>query len=218
MDTGGKLLWDLPTRGFHWSLVICIPLAWWSAEEGNYELHEWLGCTLLVLVVFRIIWGFLGSRHSRFADFLVGPRRGLAYLRGEAPATPGHNPLGGWSVLLMLGLLLLQAFSGLFNTDDVLYSGPLHYAASTGFRDAMGALHEIAFNALLLLVLFHIVAIVVHQRRGHKLVQAMVRGQAPGKEGQGAVAPLWLALLLVILLALALWLGLSKAPQPAPMW
>ncbi len=67
-------LWDIPTRLFHWLIVVCIPLSWWSAENENYELHEWLGYTVIVLVVSRVAWGFFGSRHSRFGDFLVGPR------------------------------------------------------------------------------------------------------------------------------------------------
>ncbi len=218
MSNGKNLLWDLPTRVFHWGLVCIIPLSWWSAEEDNYDLHQWLGYTVLVLVVFRILWGVVGSRHSRFADFLVGPTRVRAYLLGAEPSTPGHNPLGGWSVVVMLIFILLQATSGLFNADDVLYSGPLHYWASTGFRDAMGVVHNNAFNALMLLVLIHIIAVVRYQRRGEKLLQAMIRGKADGKEGQGAIAPLWLALVLVVLLALTLWWILAQAPQPVFMW
>jgi cytochrome b len=72
----------LPTRLFHWSIVLSLPLAWWSAANQRYEMHQWTGCTVLALVVSRVAWGFLGSRHSRFSDFLVGPRRVLAYLRG----------------------------------------------------------------------------------------------------------------------------------------
>ena len=171
-----------------------------------------------MLVVFRVLWGLVGSRHSRFTDFLVGPARVLAYLRGGAASTPGHNPLGGWSVILMLIFLLLQAVSGLFNADDVMFSGPLNYWASTELRDAMGVIHDNAFNALMLLVLLHIVAVVRYQRRGEKLLQAMIRGEADGKKGQGAIAPLWLALVLVVLLSLALWWILAQAPQPVFMW
>ena len=115
MATGkGFKLWDIPTRVFHWTLVIAIPLSWWSAEQQNFDLHKWLGYTLLVLVVSRILWGFVGSRHSRFADFLSGPRAVLAYIHGEDAASAGHNPLGGWSVVVMLLLILLQAVPGEF--------------------------------------------------------------------------------------------------------
>lgn len=219
MASARTALWDLPTRIFHWSLVICIPLSWWSAEVENYELHEWLGYTILVLVASRVCWGFLGSRHSRFSDFVAGPRRLLGYLRGEGAASAGHNPLGGWGVLLLLALLLLQAVSGLFNSDDVLFSGPLYYAADSSFRDFMGTVHDVAFNLLLALVALHITAVIYHQRwRGEKLLQAMLAGSAEGREGEAAPVPAWRWLVVVGVLALALWLGLEQAPQPQPMW
>ena len=213
-------LWDMPTRVFHWLIVCCLPLAWWSAETDNYEAHEWIGYTVITLVLFRIAWGFLGSGHSRFRDFVVGPGRVLAYLRGGEAGSAGHNPLGGWSVLALLSLLLLQAVSGLFNSDDVLFSGPLYYAASTGFRDAMGVVHEVAFNLLLALVALHIMAVLYHQLvRGERLLGAMIRGRAEGREGILPSVPWWRALIILALIALALWWGLEQAPQPAPiMW
>ena len=126
MQRKPHILWDIPTRIGHWVLVACLPLSWWSAESQNYSLHQWLGYIVIIIVSSRVIWGFIGSRHSRFADFLVGPGSVLAYLRGQGGASAGHNPLGGWSVMAMLGLLLLQGVSGLFNSDDILYSGPLY--------------------------------------------------------------------------------------------
>ncbi len=216
---GGFNLWDLPTRVFHWSVACCVPLAWWSAETGRYDLHSWVGYSVIVLVVTRVIWGFIGSRHSRFSDFLVGPGQVLAYLRGEGYASAGHNPLGGWSVLLLLSLLLLQAVSGLFNSDDVLFSGPLYYAAESGFRDTMGLVHEVAFNLLLALVALHIAAVLYHQLyRKERLLQAMVRGRAEGRQGQFSPAPAWAAVVILLLVAGALWWGLERAPQPTPMW
>lgn len=218
MARPGFPLWDIATRCFHWTIVCCVPLAWWSAETQNYELHEWIGYLVIVLVVSRVLWGFVGSPHSRFADFLVGPHRVLAYLRGAASDSAGHNPLGGWSVIALLLLLLIQAVSGLFNSDDVLFSGPLYYAAADGFRDSMGTIHDIAFNVLLGLVALHIVAVLFHQfGRGEKLLQAMLRGRAADREGRAAPAPLWKALIIVVLVSLALWWGLAQAPQPTPI-
>ncbi|MCB1680054.1 MAG: cytochrome b/b6 domain-containing protein [Halioglobus sp.] len=212
-------VWDLPTRIFHWSIVACVLLSWWSAETDNYTVHEWTGYTVIVLVATRIVWGFLGSRHSRFADFLVGPRRILAYLRGCGAASAGHNPLGGWSVVAMLVLLLIQAVSGLFNSDDVLFSGPLHHMAETGFRDTMGVVHDVVFNLLLAVIALHVSAVFYHQLRlREKLVQAMVRGSAPEREGRAQPAPAWRALAIAVLLALALWWGLEQAPQPQQTW
>jgi cytochrome b len=209
-------LWDLPTRLFHWLVVACLPLSWWSAETERYDVHEWLGYTMITLIISRVTWGFIGSRHSRFSDFIVGPGKVLAYVRGQGSASAGHNPLGGWSVLALLFLLLAQAVSGLFNTDDVLFSGPLYYAASTGFRDAMGQVHDIAFNGLIALVCLHILVVLYHQLRlKEKLLQAMFKGSAPGREGQSAPAAWWPALVVVLLVALALWWGLQQAPKPA---
>lgn len=209
-------LWDIPTRVFHWSIVCCLPLSWWSAEQGLYDLHELTGYTVLVLVVTRIVWGFLGSRHSRFADFLVGPAAVLSYLRRGAVTSVGHNPLGGWSVILLLSLLLLQAVSGLFNSDDVLFSGPLYYWADSDFRDIMGVVHDVAFDVLLALVCVHILAVLYHQLRlKEKLVQAMFRGRAEGREGTQRPVAWWWAAFILGLLALALWWGLAQAPKPS---
>ena len=218
VSTTRHALWDLPTRLFHWLIVCGVALSWWSAEMEYYAVHEWSGYTVIVVVVSRIIWGFIGSRHSRFTDFLVGPARVRDYLKGRPAASAGHNPLGGWSVLLLLTLLMLQAGSGLFNSDDVLFSGPLYYWGSGEFRDAMGVVHEVAFNALLALVCLHILAVLYHQlRRREKLLQAMVRGSAQGREGREAPVPWWRAVLIVAFVALALWWGLAQAPQPTPL-
>ncbi len=215
----GYPLWDLPTRIFHWSLVVCLVLAWWSAENDNYSLHEWTGYTIIVLVVSRIAWGFFGSRHSRFRDFLAGPGVVVNYIRGKGPKRVGHNPLGGWSVLALLALLLMQGVSGLFNSDDVLFSGPLYYAAEGSFRDTMGVVHDVAFNALLGLVALHILAVLYHQfYRGEKLIQAMLRGRAADREGETAPTTAWLALAILAVVALCLWWTISRAPQPVPVW
>jgi len=217
VERGVHPLWDLPTRVFHWSMVCLIPAAWLTAEMDNLDAHQWVGYAVLVLVVVRMLWGFVGSRHSRFADFLAGPRRVLAYLRGAGSDSPGHNPLGGWSVVVMLSLLALQAVSGLFNNEDALFQGPLYYAAEPALRDAMGAVHEVAFNALLAMIALHIGAVLYHQLRlKERLVQAMLRGSAPGRAGQAAPAPAWLAVVLLLAAGLLLWWGLGQAPQPDP--
>ena len=208
-------LWDIPTRVFHWLIVCCVPLAWWSAHEERYDLHQWTGYTVLVLVISRVVWGFFGSRHSRFIDFLVSPAVVRAYLQGRGASSAGHNPLGGWSVVALLLLLLTQAVSGLFNSDDVLFSGPLYYWADSGFRDAMGVVHEVAFNALLALICLHILAVMYHQMRlKEKLLQAMLRGSAEGRHGSEVPVAWWRAVVIVAVLGLALWWGLEQAPKP----
>ena len=212
-------LWDLPTRLFHWLLVSCVVLAWVSAEFERYDLHEWVGYTLIVLLLTRLLWGLVGSVHSRFTDFIAGPKRIIGYIKGEGSPTPGHNPLGGWSVVALLSLLLLQAFSGLFNSDDVLFSGPLYYAADSDFRDLMGSVHDIAFNVLLGLIILHILVVCYHQfLKKDSMITAMIRGFAADRAGREAPVAAWKALLLVVIVAGLLWWGLEQAPQPQPLW
>lgn len=208
-------LWDIPTRVFHWSLPLLVGLAWWSAEQERYELHEWIGFTLIVLLASRLVWGVVGSRHSRFSDFVAGPRRVLGYLRhGESP-TPGHNPLGGWSVLALIGLLLVQAVSGLFNTDEVFYNGPLYYAVKGSVRDTMGAVHEVTFDLLLGLVCLHVLVVLYRQfLRKDRLISAMVAGSAPGRSGLAPAVATWKALVIVLVVAGLLYWGLQQAPPP----
>lgn len=210
-------LWDLPTRAFHWSLVALVPAAWWTAENQYYEAHEWIGMTVLALIVFRVAWGLVGSRHSRFADFLVGPRRVLAYLRERTYSSAGHNPLGGWFVVVILSVLLLQSGSGLFNSDDIMYSGPLYYAVSAAVRDAMGSVHDAAFNVLLGLLVLHIGAVLWHQCRGkERLIQAMLRGRAQGRAGRARPVSSLLALALFLLALGLVVAGVAFAPGPPP--
>ena len=120
-QTGFDLSWELDVWGRLRRAIEASDAAI-AAETENYEAHQWIGCLVIVLVFSRIVWGFVGSRHSRFADFVVGPSKVMTYLRGQGAASRGHNPLGGWSVLALLLLLLLQAVSGLFNSDDVFFS------------------------------------------------------------------------------------------------
>ncbi len=178
-------LWDLPTRLFHWLIVCCLPLAWWSGETDNYAIHQWVGYTVTVLVVSRVAWGVLGSRHSRFTDFVVGPAKVLAYIRGQGADSAGHNPLGGWSVLALLLLLLTQAVSGLFNSDDVLFSGRfiMRPAPVSGHH---GQVHEIAFYVLLALVGLHIqrCCITSCALQGTRAAAGDAQGGAPGREGR----------------------------------
>ena len=212
-------VWDVPTRLFHWFLPLLVGLAWWSAEYERYDIHEWTGLTLIVLLVSRILWGFVGSRHSRFSDFVTGPRAIIGYLRGEGSSTPGHNPLGALSVLALIGLLLLQAVSGLFDSDDIFFNGPLYYAADSDFRDSMGTVHDIAFDVLLGLVGLHVAVVAYHQWvRRDGMIKAMIAGSAKGKQGAAAPVAAWKALLIALVVAGLLWWGLEQAPQPQPLW
>ena len=214
-----KPVWDLPTRLFHWVLVACVCLSWWSGEQGDFDYHAWSGYTVIVLVTFRILWGFIGSQHSRFTDFVRGPGVVLDYIRGRRETGNGHSPLAGWSVLMLLVLLFVQALSGLFNSDDLMFQGPFYYGAGGEFRDFMGVVHEWLFYVLAGFIALHLLAVFYHQVfKKLPLVQAMIKGRADGREGEKAPAPLWLALLMVLLSACLLWGAVSLAPQPQMMW
>ena len=124
-------IWDLPTRTFHWAIVLLLPALWWTTQIDRLDLHILLGETTLGLVLFRLIWGAIGSSTARFAGFVRGPGVVLRHIRGKAEAAFGHNPAGGWSVIVMLLLLCVQVGLGLFVSDeDGLNTGPLSHLIS----------------------------------------------------------------------------------------
>ena len=212
MNSRPSPIWDLPTRLFHWSLPPLLAASWASAEFNRLEIHEWCGYTLLTLIAFRIVWGFVGSTHARFSSFLRGPRAVIHYWQSKTPHPEGHNPAGGWSVVLMLLLLLAQGITGLFNKDDVAFSGPLVHMVSSKLAGKLGAWHEINFNILLTLITLHVGAVLLYSRRGQNLLRPMLGG---GHSTQGArVSASWIALLILAACAGMLWFGLSLVPKP----
>ncbi len=209
-------VWDIPTRAFHWLLVIAVFLSWLSSELDWIDVHLWSGYTALTLVVFRLGWGVVGSLHSRFSDFLRGPKTILSYLRGEEPRRPGHNPLGGLSILALLTLVLAQAVTGLFNSDGLLFDGPLYYALDTPWSDRMGAWHETLFWVLVGFVALHLVAVLFYQfGKRQNLIGPMITG---GENGAAAPAGLLRALLVVAISAGLLALAVYFAPEPDLPW
>lgn len=192
-------VWDLPTRLFHWLLVALIVTLWASGEFGKLDLHMLLGKAALTLLVFRLMWGFAGSRTARFADFVKGPARVLAYLRAPWPVL-GHNPLGAFSVLALLGLALIQGASGLFTSDDIFTEGPLVALVSGKTVSLLSSVHRIGFKVLMALAALHVGAIVFYRFvKNDNLVLPMITGTKrakPGLEGNsGGNLPVALALL-----------------------
>jgi len=174
-------VWDLPVRLFHWSLVALVILSWGSRELDYMEAHRWSGYAILTLVVFRAGWGFTGTRHARFADFVRTPRAMRAYmaniLAGAKAQHLGHNPAGGWSVMAILACLLVQAVTGLFVTDEVLFDGPFFRAVSEETAHRLKQLHGINFNILLLLIGLHLAAITFYRFvKREDLVRPMLSG------------------------------------------
>lgn len=173
-------IWDLPIRIVHWSFVILFGAMWWTAETRDMILHKQLGAVFLGLLCFRILWGFSGSSTARFSSFLKGPRTIIAYLKGQSEQKTllGHNPLGGWSVVTILGLIAVQIGFGLVAQDvDGLESGPLNHLVSYDTAESAREWHEILFNVLLGVVLFHVGAILFYLvAKKENLVPAMIVG------------------------------------------
>ena len=203
-------IWDAPIRLFHWLLVGLLGFSWWSGKQHEMDWHRLSGYCILALLIFRVYWGFVGGRTARFAQFIRGPRAALAYARSLAQGTyvaePGHNPIGGWSVVLMLGTLVTMVAAGLFAVDiDGLESGPLaDYVSFDQGRTAAGV-HGYVFDILLALVALHLVAILFYiVRLRHNLIGPMITGRGPSRsepvDGHGA--QLWKALLGIGLAAL----------------
>ncbi|MBP2232650.1 cytochrome b [Azospirillum agricola] len=183
-------VWDLPTRLFHWSLVLLVTVAVVSAKMDMLSIHMLAGETILALVLFRLVWGVIGSQTARFADFVKGPRAILAYLAGSrggaAPATLGHNPLGALMVVALLLALAVQAGSGLFTSDDILVDGPLVPLASSGAVATLGTLHRLLADGILILVGLHVLAVLGYLLvKKDNLIRPMITGR---KRVEGAVA------------------------------
>jgi cytochrome b len=170
-------VWDLPTRLSHWAIALLVLAQFGSGLFGILPMdsHLWCGYALLVALLFRIMWGFVGSRSARFSHFLRGPGAVAAYARTlfspQPSRWPGHNPLGGWSIVLMLALALAQCVTGLF-TGAIDLSGPLAERVARSTARAAGDWHELLYWPLLLLVLLHISAALFHLlHKGENLVK-----------------------------------------------
>ncbi len=209
-------VWDLPTRLFHWSLVALMIAQWLTAEEsGTMSWHVWGGYAVLALVLFRLMWGFVGSDTARFGDFVRGPGAALEYvkalLRGETPLYLGHNPMGGWSIMAMLALLLIQAGTGLFANDDIATEGPLYGWVSKGTSDWLTTIHKFNFNLLLLVIAVHLSAVLFYLLvKRENLVHPMLSGvkRLPPEQAGSApriVSP-WRGLAVLAVAVVAVWL------------
>lgn len=198
-------VWDPLVRLFHWSLVLAFIIAWVSGEEEG-TLHANAGYVILGLVLFRLVWGFIGSRYARFNNFLYSPARTFAYLRSMSGGKPdhytGHNPAGGWMIVLLLVSLLIAIYTGLeaYGAEGhgpLAYGGPAIELVATARADDDGyehedehegdenpeeefweELHEFFANFTLLLVFVHVAGVIVASRlHGENLVKAMLTGR-----------------------------------------
>lgn len=215
-------IWDLPTRIFHWTLVFGMGFLWLSAELGGLwmDWHMQAGILMLALIIFRIIWGFVGSDTSRFSSFIKSPAHSIHHLKelkdGGTAYYAGHNPLGAWMVVFLLVGILLQALSGLFVSDDILVEGPLYGLVAESTAGALTGFHHIWFNILLLAAVVHIFTLGFYKiRKRTNLIKAMVSGSADWPvEQQPMPAHLsfkspWLALSIFIVVYGLVYFGLN---------
>ncbi|MEP6504384.1 MAG: cytochrome b/b6 domain-containing protein [Betaproteobacteria bacterium] len=224
------LLWDLPLRVFHWSLVAAVTTAVVTGELGGPWIvwHGRAGLLIVGLLVFRFVWGLVGSATSRFASFAPSPGSVVAYLRGRWRGI-GHNPLGALSVFALLGLLALQAATGLFGNDDIAFAGPLNHVVDDTLGARVTGWHRLLAWGLFALMALHLLAIVFHVAiKRHRLVRPMITGLVDvdagtplppsGRAGGKGRFALLLAVSLAGAGVLALaWAGRAPPPAPAPV-
>lgn len=202
--TPRTLVWDLPTRVFHWLLVLSFAGAYLSSEGERWAgLHTLLGYTAGGLIVFRLLWGVVGTVHARFTSFPLRPTAVLAYLKSIVSLRPqhftGHNPAGSWAVVALLLLVIATALSGWMNYAD---QGPAW----------VGKIHEGLANATVALVVIHIAAVLISSLlHRENLVRAMVVGYKRGAGPAAAGSRIGVAVVLVAVVA-AFWGGYVKAP------
>ena len=211
------LVWDLPTRIFHWTLAFCVFGSFVSVKIGGNAMvwHGRFGVTIAGLLAFRLVWGVGGSTYARFAQFVRGPGTVKAYLQGRWQGV-GHNPLGALSVLAMLGTFVLLVMTGLFANDDIAFEGPLYALVGKDFSDRMAGIHRMIEPVTILLVLAHIGAIVYYVRaKKETLIMPMITGERVGA-GEPAKGGGIAAFCVALAVALAAAYGASGAWIPAP--
>jgi len=226
-ENSRRLVWDLPLRLFHWLFAVSI-LASWATGKAGFEWTPWhmrLGYWMIGLLIFRVIWGFIGPRHARFSSFLASPRKTWSHLRGLFGAgtllhSVGHNPLGGLMVIVMLALVAFQATTGLFSTDDIVWTGPYNPSVSSATAQFLTKLHHANFNLILAAVALHVSAILFYAfAKKQNLVGAMLTGWKPAEavpaEEAITSSELLKALIVIACSSLVVYVLLSSAP-PAP--
>lgn len=189
-NTKNILVWDVPTRVFHWLLVLCFAGAWLTSESERLQMiHYAFGYSACVLVLFRLIWGVIGTRYARFAQFLIGPKEMITHfkdvLTGNQHPSPGHNPVGGIVMVGLMLIILLIGLTGYLNVKEFL-------------GDFMGEAHEAVASLALALVIIHIAAAVIMSLfQKENLVRAMINGRKQGLPEQAIRFPQYLVGLLL---------------------
>jgi cytochrome b len=192
-------VWDLPTRVFHWLLFLGVLVALITGDEGEegvLSIHQLFGFLVMALLVFRLGWGLVGTRHVRFASFVRGPTTVVTYVRAllrlSPPASLGHNPLGAWMIVVILLDLMVVVGTGLFaggggehgEAGEAIEGGPLAHLVSPGTADLLSGVHEVFANLLIALIVVHVLGVLVDWLlTGDNLVRAMITGEKRLKPG-----------------------------------
>ena len=172
-------VWDLPIRLFHWLLVVCIAGSFLTINLGDefIQWHAYFGYSILTLLIFRIIWGFVGSTHARFSSFLPTKKAIFNYLSGSSPRVLGHNPIGAISVFALIFVLSVQVLTGLFVDDEVSFQGPLAKYVSGSISSFFSEIHEGNQVVIYTLIAIHIAAIWYYKKfKGENLIKPMING------------------------------------------
>lgn len=224
-------VWDVPVRLFHWLLLALVIGAIVSIKIGGNAIvwHGRFGHMIFGLVVFRIVWGVIGSRTARFSSFVRGPGAIVDYLKGRWQGI-GHNPLGALSVLGLLGLMAFQSTTGLFTTDDIAFTGPLYRAVSGDLASQLTSLHRQAEWFIYALVALHVAAVMFYTHvKKDNLIKPMITGRKEigdetrggAQDGTGAMPEGnrgggWVAFVIAVLIAAAAMWASSGALIPPP--
>jgi cytochrome b len=206
-------VWDLPVRLFHWAIVVLIFFAWGTQEFNHMDWHVRIGYTILTLLLFRVVWGFVGSDTARFARFLRSPAaalRHLAHLRRREPDREiGHNAAGGWMVLVILALIGVQAGTGLFANDDANTEGPLMHLVDKDQSNWLSHIHSVNFKLIEGVTVLHVLAIILYAvLKRQNLVRPMLTGTKLMPVDIAAprlVAPAWALVVLVAAAGVVAW-------------
>ena len=178
------LVWDAPVRLFHWLVVVLVTAAWVTLKLNWMDWHVRVGETLLALLIARLLWGWFGSETARFRSFMASPAAALRHLRHllrrEPDVQVGHNAAGGWMVMLLLALLLVETLSGLYVNNDIADEGPLSELVPAWLANTISTLHGVAWDVLLAAVALHVLVIALYAVvKGHNLLRPMLTGYKP---------------------------------------
>lgn len=203
-------VWDLPLRLFHWILVLLVVAAIVAEDIGGDAMlwHFRFGYAALTLVLFRIVWGVVGSRYARFSDFVKGPSAAIAYIKGMRSGTSikplGHNPIGSFSVLALLAIILIQTISGLFASDEHDHKGPLAKFLSDVWSERIGEFHaDVSGTLIYILVGLHVAAIAYYYFiKNENLVRPMITGDKEVKVDGEPANDSWRMRLLALVILL----------------